>query len=153
MLTRERFVESRVGTAHHIENIDELVGGAHPTKLFFKLMAGGHEVGPYVTGQVQEKITNQMQDGEVGADEPWAPPGADVRFRLVYDPNIGVLIYDFKTFTVDGANPPLGDHHTYTQENRILWTDLCGNPQNSPLGSFDLKATTTGATVWQVKEQ
>ncbi len=131
---------------------NEDLNGATGCWLFFKLWAGGQAVGPYLSATVQERITNKVVDGVAQDDSDWAPPGPDVRFYLGQVSGDAVIA-DFKHFTVVPPNPAVGDHFTYTQENRVKWTDWCGTVQTKSVGTNNLKFRTTGPNTWQTKRQ
>jgi hypothetical protein len=128
------------------------LNGATGTDLFFDLSSAGKPVGLMNSLSVQEQITNIVTRGQAQPMRPWAPPvgSADTRFQMAIDPNTKILsIRDFKYFFSVGGVPPVGVFSTYTQENRAVWTDLCGNQRTCSLGTFNFAVDVINATTWQ----
>jgi hypothetical protein len=138
--------------------------GYSGTWVIFKIFADGQPVGPYFSGWAQESFTNWINYwnvdgvGEDGPDIPWAPNGGDARFYL--DTTTGdqtgpcALIYDFKVLAADQkyGTLPNGVLASYTQDNRVYYTDLKGQTIYCDLGTVNLNTVKTGTSLFQVQQ-
>jgi hypothetical protein len=118
--------------------------------LLFPLLAGSVSVGPYISGTVQEQITNLRVYGVLQPDGGIVPLPATNNNVLFQTQNISGSIYIADWKYVGGGM--IGTIATYTQELFFTWIDSSGNSHRISLGSTDYSTVGLTATTWEIQD-
>ena len=124
------------------------LGGQPGNWIFFELTSANKPIGPQLSGlTAQERLTKfTVQGTPTPNDDSWLPSGPDTRFYLgrENDAPYNLVICDFKCATPIAPNTyPAGELATYTQENRVNWTNFNGTVISYSLGSRNWTITGT----------
>ncbi|AGA24569.1 hypothetical protein [Singulisphaera acidiphila] len=113
-----------------------------------QVYTGEDPCGIDMAGLVQQKLTNQVVNGEQLKDKDWHPnaPGSTLNLvdAVIYD-EVGSMA-DADAFA---ALPEENVFFSATQAFRILYSTPCGETLEMPLGEWTIMKRKKSATQWQ----
>jgi hypothetical protein len=135
-----------------VSGLNTPVSNNASVQIVFQVKSGGNNVGAYISGTAQERITDITFLGVAQPDGNWTPPVPAQEFFMAQG-----KIYDTKNASLapgDWANLQVGEvFWTGTQHMRIVWADCLGQIFQQPLGSIKLQRRKVSATAWQMELQ